>query len=73
MTPLRTTGDEQQAAQRFSASQARTEQAALNGDLGVDSQLTAMSELYFELRAAGKLEAAAIVKGRALAINAGRR
>ena len=52
---------------------AAAEGAALRGELGVDSQLTAMSELYKSLKAAGQHEAAAILKGRALAIDAGRK
>jgi hypothetical protein len=48
--------------------QARLEGAALRGELGVRAQLTAMSQRYNDLRAAGKVEEAAAVKAEAFAI-----
>lgn len=56
-----------------SHAQAAAEGAALSGQLGIDAQLLAMSALYLELKAAGKNEAAAIIRGRALAIDATRK
>ncbi len=56
-----------------SHAQASAEGAALAGALGVDSQLLAMSEQYKLLKAHGHHEAAAILKGRALAIDATRK
>lgn len=53
---------------RDSYSQASREGAALRGELGKDAQLLALSELYKELKAAGKMEQAAAVKEMALAI-----
>ena len=52
--------------------QATMEAAALNGELGIDAQLIAMSGLYLELRAAGKLVEAQAVKAAAIELNAGR-
>lgn len=41
------------------------EAAALSGQLGVDSQLIALSELYKELLAAGDIKAARAVRAQA--------
>lgn len=53
---------------RDSYSQAVREAAALSGELGTQAQLIAMSAQYAELKAAGKLEAAAAVKAAAMKI-----
>lgn len=57
---------------RDSYSQAAREGAALRGELGTDAQLVALSGLYLELKAAGKLEQAAAVKAQAYAIKQAR-
>jgi hypothetical protein len=57
---------------RDSYSQAAREGAALRGELGTDAQLLALSELYKELKAAGKLEQAQAVKAQAYAIHQAR-
>lgn len=49
--------------------QSAAEGAALRGELGPGSQLTAMAEVYRELRAAGRLAEAAEVKAAAMVIN----
>lgn len=56
----------------FSHNQAAAEGAALRGELGIDSQLIAMSAQYRELVAAGDVVAAKAVKALAMQINAGR-
>ena len=48
--------------------QAAREGAALNGLLGKNAQILALSEVYKELRAAGEFEKAEAVKAQALAI-----
>lgn len=53
---------------RDGLSQAQMEGAALRGELGIDAQLVAMSEQYTRLKAAGKLDEAAVVKAEAYAI-----
>lgn len=53
---------------RRTIDQARLEGAALAGELGVQAQLVAMSQLYLNLKAAGKVEAAAAVKQEAYTI-----
>ena len=68
MQNLRKHGDQQLELQRWQAQQASREGAALNGLLGKNAQLLALSEKYKELRAAGDDEAAAAVKRQALAI-----
>lgn len=65
MQHLRRHGDEQMEAQRWNASQAQREQAAINGELGQPAQYIALAELYRELRAAGKMTEAAEIKRRA--------
>ena len=55
---------------KSSHAQAAAEGAALAGELGIDSQLLAMSELYLELKAAGKLVEARAMKLRAIAFKA---
>lgn len=50
--------------------QATREAAALSGELGVAAQLTAMSEQYRELLAAGKRDEARAVRAAAAAIYA---
>jgi hypothetical protein len=57
---------------RDSYSQAATEGAALRGELGTDAQVIALSGLYLELKAAGKLEQAQAVKAQAYAIHQAR-
>ncbi len=64
MQHLRKTGDQQLEAQRWAASQASREQAAINGQLGPQAQILALAEVYRELRAAGKVEQAAEIKRR---------
>lgn len=65
---LRQTGDEQMAAQRWQAQEAARQTAALNGELGVEAQILALSAHYMALRASGQDEAAAAIKARAYAI-----
>lgn len=55
-----------------SHAQAAAEGRALRGELGIDSQLLAMSELYRELLAAGDIKGARAVKARAVTINESR-
>ena len=50
--------------------QAQREAAALAGELGVEAQLTAMSEQYRELRAAGRNDEARAVRAAAAALYA---
>lgn len=50
--------------------QAQREAAALAGELGVEAQLTAMSEQYRELRAAGRADEARAVRAAAAALYA---
>lgn len=49
---------------------AACEGAALRGELGIDSQLVAMSEAYMELRSQGRFEEARAMKLRAVALKA---
>lgn len=53
-------------ARRFEAQQATREGAALRGELGLASQLLAMSERYRELRAAGRVTEARAIKEAAM-------
>ena len=64
--------DRQQAryATRDRYAQAEREAAALRGELGVEAQLTAMSEQYRELRAAGRNDEARAVRAAAAALYA---
>ena len=64
MQHLRRHGDAQMEAQRWQASQAQREQAAINGELGRQAQILALAEVYRELRAAGQFEQAADIKRR---------
>ena len=48
---------------------AALEGAALRGEFGPERQILAMSEQYKALKAAGRLDEAAAVKARAIAIN----
>lgn len=50
--------------------QADNEGRALAGDFGPERQILAMSEQYKRLRAAGRLDEAAVVKAQAYAIHA---
>ena len=68
MTRLRQTGDERDEAQRWNCDQARIQTAALNGELGAQAQLIAMSAAYGELMATQQFEAAAALKARAIQI-----
>jgi hypothetical protein len=63
-TLLRSHGDDLLAAQRWNATQAQAEGAALSGRLGLQSQILALSEVYKALRAEGKLDEAAEIKRR---------
>jgi hypothetical protein len=65
---LRQAGDEALAAQRWQAQQASREQRALNGELGPEAQILALSARYMALRASGQHEAAAELKRQAYAI-----
>jgi hypothetical protein len=56
--------------QRFQATQASREQAALNGALGIDAQLLAMSEIYKDLRNAGRIDEALAVRAEAFRLKA---
>ncbi len=58
----------QMEAQRWQASQARREQAAINGELGQAAQIIALSEVYKSLRAAGRMDEAQALKARVNAI-----
>lgn len=49
---------------RYRYRQAQTEGAALRGELGPQSQIIALSEVYKELRAAGKTEEAAAIRAQ---------
>lgn len=69
--PLRRHTDRPLAAQRYAASQAAIEGAALAGELGVETQLVAMSALYAELKAAGRLVEAMELKAAAIKIRNG--
>lgn len=51
--------------------QAAAEGAALRGELGVDAQLIAMSALYLELKAAGRLDEARAIRAQAIIIYEG--
>lgn len=53
---------------RFRIWQAEQEGAALRGEFGPRRQLLAMSALYKELKAAGKLDEAAAIKARGIEI-----
>ncbi len=53
-----------------SHAQAAAEGAALRGELGIDSQLLAMSQAYMDLRAEGRFEEARAMKLRAVAFKA---
>jgi len=55
---------------RDSHAQATLEGAALRGELGPRAQLTAMSEQYRELRAAGRSDEARAVRAAAAALYA---
>ncbi len=55
---------------KTSHAQASAEGAALRGELGIDSQLLAMSEAYMELRSQGRWEEARAMKARAIALKA---
>ncbi len=57
-------------AQRFSADQAIIETAALSGQLGIETQLVAMSQAYMDLRSQGRFEEARVMKLRAIAFKA---
>lgn len=52
--------------------QVALEAAALRGELGIDAQLLAMSELYKQLKSEGKLAEAAAIRAEAMIINATR-
>ena len=57
---------------KSSHQQAAAEGAALAGELGIDSQLLAMSELYKALKLAGRMVEAAAVKAEAIKIAEGK-
>ena len=59
------------ATDRWQAQEARREQAALNGELGTEAQIIALSARYMALRATGQHEAAAELKRQAYAIRGG--
>lgn len=61
---LRQAGDEQLSYDRWQAQQARLEVAAINGELGPNAQIIALSEVYQALRAAGKMDEAMEIKRR---------
>jgi hypothetical protein len=54
--------------QRWQASQAHIQIAALNGELGPEAQIIALSALYMELRAQGRMDEARALKDQAYAI-----
>lgn len=68
MQHLRRHGDAQDEARRWRASQVSREVAALNGELGPEAQIIALSAHYMELRAQGKYDEAKAVKQQAYAI-----
>ena len=68
MKALRTHNDDQLAQQRWQASQASREQAAINGELGQTAQIIALSEVYMALRQAGRIDEAMALKVRVNAI-----
>jgi hypothetical protein len=72
MTNLRKHGDDILAAQRDAARQAATEGAALRGELGIETQLIAMSALYSERLARGDVMGALALKAEAKAISEAR-
>jgi hypothetical protein len=70
MRQLRKTGDEQFATDRWQCDQARIQCAALNGELGLNTQLIAMSAAYGELMAGGFVDEARALKAQAQAVHA---
>ncbi len=62
----------QMEAQRWQASQASREQAAINGELGQPAQIIALSEVYKALRQAGKMDEAMALKRKVNAIVEGK-
>lgn len=60
-----------EADTRWQLEQAAREGAALRGELGLDAQLLAMSEVYKQLKAEGKDAEAREIKNRAIELKAG--
>lgn len=60
-----------EADTRWKLDQAAREGAALSGQLGLDAQLLAMSEVYKQLKAEGRLDEAREIKNRAIELKAG--
>lgn len=60
-----------EADTRWQLDQAAREAAALNGELGIDAQLLAMSEVYKQLKSEGKDAEAREIKNRAIELKAG--
>jgi hypothetical protein len=69
---LRQHGDDILAAQRAAATLAAAEGAAIRGELGIETQLIAMSALYTERLARGDVMGALALKAKAKAISEAR-
>ena len=72
MKNLRQAGDDQLSYDRWQARQASREVAALNGELGSEVQIVALSARYAALKASGQHVAAAALKAQAISIREGK-